>query len=224
MDIFQGENLGCLRGGRVVFARLEFALPAGGALVLSGPNGSGKSSLLRLMAGLTPAAAGRLSWNGGAVADDPAAHRRRLHYVGHLDAIKPALSARETLIVAAGLRGGRGDLGAAAEGALAAMGLARLADVPTRYFSAGQRRRLALARLFASPAPLWLLDEPRTALDADAVAGLDQAIAGHRSGGGMVIAALHGGAHPEGAAVLDLAAFSAAFSETVSGPSSGAAW
>lgn len=224
MDIFRGENLGCRRGGRVVFARLEFALPAGGALVLSGPNGSGKSSLLRLMAGLAPAAAGRLSWNGEAVADDPAAHRRRLHYVGHLDAIKPALSARETLLVAAGLRGGRGDLGAAAEHALAVMGLSRLADVPARYFSAGQRRRLALARLFASPAPLWLLDEPRTALDADAAAGLDQAIARHRRGGGMVVAALHGGAHPEGAAVLDLAAFSGTLSQTRSGSLSGAAW
>jgi heme exporter protein A len=91
--------------------------------------------------------------------------------------------------------------------------------VPVRYFSAGQRRRLALARLFASPAPLWLLDEPRTALDAQAMAGLDEAIARHRSGGGMIVAALHGGAHPDGADVLDLAAFAAA----VASPGSGAA-
>ena len=89
------------------------------------------------------------------------------------------------------------------------MGIARLADVPVRYFSAGQRRRLALARLFASPAPLWLLDEPRTALDAQAMAGLDEAIALHRKGGGMIVAALHGGAHPDGADLLDLAAFAA---------------
>ncbi|HSO42747.1 MAG TPA: cytochrome c biogenesis heme-transporting ATPase CcmA [Rhodospirillales bacterium] len=209
MGTFRGENLSCVRGGRVVFARLAFALRAGGALVLAGPNGSGKSSLLRLMAGLTPAAAGRLSWEGEAVADDPAAHRQRLHYVGHLDAIKPALTARETLVIAAGLRSGDGDLGSAAADALGVMGIARLADVPVRYFSAGQRRRLALARLFASPAPLWLLDEPRTALDAAAVAGLDEAMARHREDGGMIVAALHGGvAYPDGADMLDLAAFS----------------
>lgn len=208
MDTFLGENLSCVRGGRVVFARLSFALRPGGALVLSGSNGSGKSSLLRLMAGLTPPLSGRLVWDGEPVADDPAAHRSRLHYVGHLDAIKPALSARETLVIAAALRGREDHLGDAAMQALAVMGIARLADVPVRYFSAGQRRRLALARLFASPAPLWLLDEPRTALDAQAMAGLDEAIARHRGGGGMVVAALHGGTHPDGANVLDLAAFS----------------
>lgn len=210
MNTFRGENLSCVRGGRVVFARLGFGLEAGGALVLAGPNGSGKSSLLRLMAGLTPAAGGRLLWDGEAVADDPAAHRGRLHYVGHLDAIKPALSARETLVVAAGLRGHPGDRDTAPEDALGVMGIARLADVPARYFSAGQRRRLALARLFASKATLWLLDEPRTALDADAMGRLDEAIAAHRAGGGMIVAALHGGGHPPGADVLDLAAFSGA--------------
>jgi len=209
MNTFRGENLSCVRGGRVVFARLDFRLQAGGALVLAGPNGSGKSSLLRLMAGLTPAAGGRLLWDGGAVADDPAVHRGRLHYVGHLDAVKPALSARETLVVAAGLRGDP-DRDAAPEDALAVMGIARLAGVPARYFSAGQRRRLALARLFASKATLWLLDEPRTALDADAIGRLDDAIAAHRAGGGMIVAALHGGGHPPGADVLDLAAFSGA--------------
>lgn len=208
MSTFEGQNLSCVRGGRVVFARLGFTLKAGGALVLTGPNGSGKSSLLRLLAGLTPTASGWLSWAGEAVADHPLAHRRRLHYVGHLDAIKPALTARETLVAAAGLREAGIDLAAAAAGALAVMGIERLADVPVRYFSAGQRRRLALGRLFASKAPLWLLDEPRTALDAEAVIRLDEAMAAHRRGGGMVVAALHGGPHPEGAAVLDLAAFS----------------
>lgn len=208
MSAFEGQNLSCVRGGRVVFARLDFALPSGGALVLAGPNGSGKSSLLRLMAGLSPPVAGRLTWSGEAVADDPAAHRRRLHYVGHLDGIKPALTARETLVTAAGLRGDGDALDAAAGGALAVMGIARLAEVPARYFSAGQRRRLALARLFASPAPLWLLDEPRTALDAEATAHLDQAMVRHRGEGGMIVVALHGGAHPQAADVLDLAAFS----------------
>jgi heme exporter protein A len=220
MSTFQGEDLSCVRGGRVVFARLGFALRPGGALVLSGPNGSGKSSLLRVMAGLTPALSGRLVWGGESVMDDPAAHRRRLHYVGHLDAIKPALSARETLIIAAALRGGGGNLADATQRALAVMGIARLADVPVRYFSAGQRRRLALSRLFASPARLWLLDEPRTALDAQAMAGLDEAIALHRRGGGMIVAALHGGDHPDGADLLDLAAFSGGFSRALLGAAS----
>ncbi len=207
MSAFEGVGLSCVRGGRIVFSRLDFGLSAGEALVLVGPNGSGKSSLLRLMAGLSPAAAGRLLWNDDAVVADPAAHRRRLHYVGHLDAIKPALDARETLLFAVGLRAAGGDVQTAVSAALATMGIARLGDVPTRYFSAGQRRRLALARLFAAPAPLWLLDEPRTALDADAVARLDAAIAAHRRGGGLVVAAMHGGPYPPGAAVLDVAAF-----------------
>ncbi len=207
---FRGEALACVRGGRVVFSRLGFALGAGGALVLVGPNGSGKSSLLRLMAGLSRPAAGSLVWDEDAVVADPAAHRARLHYVGHLDAIKPALTARETLAFSAGLRGDGADGGdpdAAVKRALDALGIARLGDVPARYFSAGQRRRLGLARLFAAPAPLWLLDEPRTALDADAAARLDAAIAGHRAGGGMVVAAMHGGPYPEAAMVLDLQAF-----------------
>jgi heme exporter protein A len=206
MSTFEGRGLGCVRGGRVVFTRLSFCLETGGALVLIGPNGSGKSSLLRMMARLSPAAAGRLLWDGAAVEAQAADHRRRLHYVGHLDAIKPALTARETLRLAAGLRGGGCDLERASTGALAAMGITRLGDIPSRYFSAGQRRRLALARLFAAPAPLWLLDEPRTALDADAVVRLDAAIADHRRGGGLVVVAMHGEPYPPAARILDVAA------------------
>lgn len=207
MDVFEGLELSCVRGGRVVFSRLDFGIGAGEALILVGPNGSGKSSLLRLMAGLTSAAAGHLRWDGEPVRADPAGHRQRLHYVGHLDAIKPALDAHETLAFTAGLRGASGDARAAIAKALAMMGIARLGDVPTRYFSAGQRRRLALARLLVAPAPLWLLDEPRTALDADAVARLDGTIAAHRSDGGLVAAAMHGGPFPPGARVLDVADF-----------------
>ncbi|MBL8658340.1 MAG: heme ABC exporter ATP-binding protein CcmA [Rhodospirillales bacterium] len=208
MSAFEGEALSCARGGRVVFSRLDFRVRGGEALVLVGPNGSGKSSLLRLMAGLSAAASGRLRWNGEAVAADPTAHRRRLHYVGHLDAVKPALDAREILLFTARLRAGGGKARAAVSAALETMGIAHLGDVPTRYFSAGQRRRLALARLFVAPAPLWLLDEPRTALDAEAVARLDNAIAAHRHGGGLVVAAMHGGPYPPEATVVDLAAFS----------------
>jgi heme exporter protein A len=181
-----GRGLACRRGERLIFADLDFHLPPGGALVLTGPNGSGKSSLLRLMAGLTPPAAGVLAWGGVAVADDAAAHRARLHFVGHADALKPVLTAGETLRFWAGMRGGT-RLDAAVE----AFRLRPVVDMPCRFLSAGQRRRLALARLVASTAPLWLLDEPLTGLDADSVADLHAAIAAHRKTGGCVALSTH---------------------------------
>jgi heme exporter protein A len=208
MTDFVGRQLICVRGGRAVFAGLGFRVDAGGALVLAGPNGSGKSSLLRLMAGLARPAAGDLAWNGEDVAEDPAAHRSRVHYVGHLDAVKPALTVAENLGFWAALRGGSAGAGARARAALEAFGIPKLADVPGRYLSAGQRRRLNLARILAAPAPLWLLDEPKTALDNDAAGRVDAAVASHRGEGGMVVMSMHGGTLPEGATVLDLTAFS----------------
>jgi heme exporter protein A len=186
--VLVGEGLACRRGGRLVFAGLSCSLTAGEALVLTGANGSGKSSLLRLLATLLSPVAGRLSWGGAAVDDDPAAFRAQLHYVGHLDAIKPALTPREALSFWAALRGVST---AAVAAALAAFGLDRIADWPCRWLSAGQRRRLALARLIAIPAPLWLLDEPTAALDADGEARLIAAIAAHREAGGRVVLATH---------------------------------
>jgi heme exporter protein A len=183
---FFGEDITCIRGERVVFSALGFSLSPGDALMLAGRNGSGKTSLLRLMAGLTPAASGRLAWDDGTVADEPERHRSRLHFVGHLDAVKPALSVRENLAQWAELRGAGQD-GIAA--GLARFGLDALAAAPARYLSAGQRRRLSLARLAAIPAALWLLDEPTIALDGEAVAALYAAIAAHRAGGGMVVIA-----------------------------------
>ncbi|MBV8203315.1 MAG: heme ABC exporter ATP-binding protein CcmA, partial [Acidobacteria bacterium] len=159
-----------------------------GALVLTGRNGSGKSSLLRLLATLLVPAAGRLSWNGAPVAQNAAAYRAAIHYVGHLDAAKPALTAREMLLFWAALRGLRAP---AVEAGLAAFGLDRVADWPCRWLSAGQRRRLALARLVAAPAVIWLLDEPTAALDGDGEARLLAAIASHRAVGGRVAAATH---------------------------------
>jgi len=213
MSSFEGRDLTCLRGARVVFADLRFSLSAGGALVLVGPNGSGKSSLLRLMAGLSRPFSGALLWNGGPVSEDPDAHRRRLRYVGHLDAVKPALTAQENLAGWAGLLdtgGGSGrplDLAAAA---LARFGLSHLADVPGRYLSAGQKRRVNLARLALQPAPLWLLDEPTTALDRAAVARLAGEIARHRAGGGMVVLSTHTDLDLADPLVLDVSAFHAA--------------
>jgi heme exporter protein A len=185
---FEGRGLACRRGERLVFERLDFELAPGGALVLTGPNGSGKSSLLRVMAGLTPPLAGALSWDGTAVAEDPAAHRARVHLVGHQDALKPVLTVAETLAFSAALRGTSADR---VPLALQRFHLAELTELPCRVLSAGQRRRLALARLLASPAPLWLLDEPTTGLDDASMLDLMAAIAEHRGGGGLVAIATH---------------------------------
>lgn len=188
MSLFQGRGLRCIRGGRTVFAELDFAVAGGEALVLRGPNGSGKSSLLRLMAGLLPPAAGALSWDGEDIGDDRETHGARLHYVGHLDAVKPALTVAENLAVWVELRAG--GTGAVAS-ALARFGLDRLAETPARLLSAGQRRRLALARIAATPAPLWLLDEPTVALDTDAVAALEETVSQHCAGGGLAVVSTH---------------------------------
>lgn len=187
MADFEGRSLQCRRGGRDVFAGLDFALPAGGALLLTGPNGSGKSSLLRLMTGLLRPASGALLWNGRPVAEEAEAHAARLHYLGHLDAVKPVLTVAENLHFWAALRGGA----RVVDRALEAFALTELAAVPGRLLSAGQRRRLALARLVAAPAELWLLDEPSVGLDLASVGRLAAAIAAHRAGGGRVVVATH---------------------------------
>jgi heme exporter protein A len=185
-------GLVCDRGERRVFAGVDLAVERGEALAVVGPNGTGKSSLLRLLAGLLPPAEGRIEWNGVPVADDPDVYRGRLHYVGHLDALKPGLTPAELLGFDGALRGRR-LTAEAVTAALAAFGLDHLANLPARFLSRGQRRRTALARLVAAPAPLWLLDEPTLGLDADSVARLEAAIARHRSAGGMLIVATHGG-------------------------------
>jgi len=185
-------DLACRRGERLVFAGLSFRLPAGGALVLRGANGSGKTSLLRLLAGLIAPAAGRLTWGDTPIDDDLAGHRARLHYVGHQDGVKPGLTPRETLDFWAALHGcGIRSRASMLDAALAAFALEPVADWPCRWLSAGQRRRLALARLSVTPAALWLLDEPFTALDHDNQNRLEGAIAAHRAGGGRVVLATH---------------------------------
>ncbi len=190
MSRFAGHDLVCVRGERSVFAGVEFAVASGQALLLRGPNGSGKSSLLRLMSGLLAPAAGRLAWDGAPIDADPEAHRRRLHYLGHQDAVKPVLSVAENLVGWARLRGVTD--AAAVDGALDRFALGPLADLPARLLSAGQRRRLALARLVAVPVALWLLDEPATALDDDSAGRLVETIAAHRRAGGLVVLSSHG--------------------------------
>lgn len=164
--------IAAFRGERLVLRDVSLAVPAGGALLLTGPNGSGKSTLLRILAGLRRPDAGSIEWPG------PVA------YLGHLDAIKPGLTAAENLAFAAARGGSLPD-------ALAAMDLSALADTPARLLSAGQKRRLALARLMLALAPVWLLDEPTLGLDAASVARLGTVLAAHRAAGGVVVAATH---------------------------------
>jgi heme exporter protein A len=162
-----------------VLDRVGFGVPAGGALVLLGPNGAGKSTLLRAMAGLKRLDGGRISFDGSAELGG------KIAYLGHLDGIKPGLSAAENLRFCARISG------SPVGGALAALGLSALAELPARMLSAGQKRRLALARLIVSRAPLWLLDEPSLGVDAASVAAFGQVLALHRAAGGVVVAATH---------------------------------
>lgn len=186
------EGLACIRGERQLFTDLQFRLAAGEALLLHGPNGSGKSSLLRLLAGFLTPAAGKVLWDGAAVAEDAEAHRARLLYLGHLDAVKPQLTATENLAFFARLMGATSDAAdEQAKQALEAAGLTRQRSLPARYLSAGQKHRLALARLLLSPATLWLLDEPTNALDSAAVQWLGAVLQAHRDRGGLVILASH---------------------------------
>ena len=173
------HGVSAVRGERLVLRDVSFAVGRGGALLLLGPNGSGKSTLLRVLAGLRRPDAGGVAWCGQDVREGGVA------YVGHLDGVKPGLTAAENLAFAAAV--GQGEVA----GALEALGLAALADLPARMLSAGQRRRLALARLLVSGAGLWLLDEPTLGLDAASVARLGGLLAAHRAGGGAVVAATH---------------------------------
>ena len=188
------EGLAAIRGERLVFSALSFALPPGGALLLEGPNGSGKSTLLRVLAGLGRAEAGTLRWNGEDALSDRTTHATRVAYLGHQDAVKPGLTTAENLAfwgTQAGI-----------EAALARMNLAPLASLPARMLSAGQKRRLALVRLTLAAAPIWLLDEPTLGLDTASVAALGTLLAAHRAQGGVVLAATHLPLPLPGASVL----------------------
>lgn len=186
------EGLACIRGERQLFRDLTFRLAAGEALLLHGPNGSGKSSLLRLLAGFLPAAEGRVLWDTVPIAADADAHRARLLYLGHQDAVKPQLTATENLAFFARLQGMPAPAAEQqAAQALEAAGLTRQRHLPARYLSAGQKHRVALARLLLTPALLWLLDEPTNALDSSAVEWLGTILQAHRARGGLVILASH---------------------------------
>jgi heme exporter protein A len=181
-----GIDLRCVRGGREIFSGLGFTVAAGGALAVTGRNRAGKTTLLRLIAGLLPAAGGRLTLQGG---EDDLTLAEQAHYLGHRDALKPALTVAENLLFFRDFPGGRQTR---TEAALEAVGLARIADLPAAYLSAGQRRRLSIARLLVLERPLWLLDEPTAALDAAGQRAFADVMARHLAGGGLIIAATHG--------------------------------
>ena len=177
------HGIACQRGGRLLFADLSFTLKPGEGLLVTGPNGAGKTSLLRLIAGLLPLNAGSF-----ASGDDAVPLPELCHYVGHANGIKSALTLQENVAFWVDfLGGGDADL----DDALAMFGLEGLKDLPAGLLSAGQKRKLALLRLFAAPRPIWLLDEPSVSLDAASVKVLDKAIAQHLGEGGIAVVASH---------------------------------
>jgi len=181
-----GVSLACTRGGRNVFSGLDFSVSSGTAMLVTGSNGAGKSSLLRTIAGLLPLAGGRLALDGGG---QELSIGEQAHYLGHLDPLKPALSVRENLdFWAAYLGTGRATpIG----GALKAVGLDELAQLPAAYLSAGQRRRLSVARLIAAPRPIWLLDEPTSSLDQASQERLNELMHAHLATDGSSLRLIH---------------------------------
>lgn len=168
------ENLSCARGGITLLERVGFALPSGRALILRGPNGAGKTTLLRTIAGLQPAVAGIIS-----------APPESIAYAAHADGLKATLTAEENLRFWACIHGGNIGM------AMARMNLTALADRPAMNLSAGQKRRLGLARMLVAARPIWLLDEPTVSLDADSVALFAGVVADHLASGGSALIATH---------------------------------
>lgn len=182
----KGEALTLARGARVLAEALSFEAKPGAFVEIRGPNGSGKTTLLRALAGFLRPRAGKIRYSG---AEEPA---EALHYLGHLNALKLSISAREHVRYWAGLLSGEDNI----EGALDRVGLTRAADLPARVLSQGQQRRLALTRVLIAPRSVWLLDEPSAALDADGRALLQDLIAEQIARGGIVFAAVHNALGP----------------------------
>ncbi|KPF66918.1 cytochrome C biogenesis protein CcmA [Bosea sp. AAP35] len=183
--VLAADNLACRRGGRLIFADLSFRLAPGEAIALTGRNGAGKSSLLAMLCGRLRPEAGSIRVEGAA----DVAVVELSHVVGHRDGLKTALTAQENLVFAQALLG---DAALSPVEALAKVGLPHVAALPVGYLSAGQRRRVALARLLVARRPFWLLDEPMAALDVAAQAMLSGLMREHLAQGGAILAATHG--------------------------------
>jgi heme exporter protein A len=180
-----GREVSCVRGGRQVFSGLSFDAASGEALAVVGPNGSGKTSLLRLIAGVLAPAGGSIVLDGG---ESELTLSEQSHYLGHRDAFKPALSVRENLIFWRDFLGGATSSPAES---LAVVELDHAARLPAAYLSAGQRRRLSIARLLTVQRPVWLLDEPTNALDTAGQKLFATLMGDHLARGGLIVAATH---------------------------------
>jgi heme exporter protein A len=188
--MLEAVDLECVRGERQLFESLSFSLSAGTLLRVAGPNGSGKTSLLRILCGLALPAHGVVRWRGEPIGSLREDYHRELTYIGHAPAVKDDLTARENIAILCALGGapvGRATI----DVALDRLGLMRYADLPARHLSQGQRRRVALARLAAGRAKLWILDEPFTALDTAAVALVVEFLAAHLAAGGVAVITSH---------------------------------
>ena len=184
------DGLACVRGDRPLFANVSFSLSAGEWMHLQGDNGAGKTSLLRILSGLSPAAAGEVRWAGVPIRQSAEAYRAEMLYLGHTLSLKDDLSALENLQFEAAVSGEPLDEVRALQG-LAALGLRGREHLPLRVLSQGQKRRAALARLLTARATLWLLDEPFVALDPGAVTQLVDLLGQHVTQGGMVLYTSH---------------------------------
>lgn len=187
--LLEARNVHLWRGEQHLLRGISFSLTGGQLLQLNGPNGVGKTSLLRIVAQLLPAESGELLWNGHRCAASAAGYFQELLYLGHSNALKLDLTAAENLRFSMGLQHPVSNEQCGA--ALTAMAIAHCAALPARVLSAGQRRRVALARLLLSPAPLWILDEPITNLDVAGIAAVEALMANHLDGGGMILTAAH---------------------------------
>ncbi len=208
VPMLEVADLACLKGDRLLFRELAFRLQAGGLLRVAGPNGVGKTSLLRLVTGLAMPEAGEVCWRGASIRREREAFHGELLYLGHAPALNDLLTPLENLRFACAASGDRAEAQACID-ALVRIGLEDQLDLPARVLSQGQRRRVGLARLFLSARrPLWVLDEPFTALDVHAVADLAATLSDHCTAGGMVMLTTHQDAPfarpPE---VLDVGAF-----------------
>ena len=184
------QGLACLRGDRLLFKNVAFELSAGGLMYVLGENGSGKSSLLRLLCGLLTPEDGEVFWNGKSIKHDAESYQADLIYVGHLNGLKDDLTVLENLEFSARLVGNMVDNGTILN-ALTAIGVARCANLPVGVLSQGQKRRVALARLWLTRSKLWILDEPFAALDAASIAVLAAQLNQHMANGGMTIITTH---------------------------------